>query len=251
MVKAWALMVALALPGLALAAGPDDAFDRASQAYAKGNWNEAAEGFQELLRYGFRDARLEYNLAGAEYKRGRLGQAVLHYERARRLDPGDHDTIANLELVRSKLRDVVPADPSESGIVGAIRRFQDRWGVTAQAAVALAGVWAAAFLLVVGASRSGGFTPGRSWLLAGALLVALAVGASWRATDRRLYGARRAVVLAPSVEALAGPGLENTALFTLHEGTTVVVRTERDGWLQVALPNGLSGWVARDAAERI
>jgi uncharacterized protein YgiM (DUF1202 family) len=57
--------------------------------------------------------------------------------------------------------------------------------------------------------------------------------------------------LQPSAEALAGPGLNNAALFTLHEGTTVTVRSEREGWLQVALPNGLSGWVVRDAAERI
>ena len=251
MVRGWVLATVLAVPGVVLAAGPDDTFDRASQAYARGDWAAAAEGFQELLRYGFRDARLEYNLAGAEYKRGRLGQAVLHYERARRLDPGDGDTIANLALVRGKLRDVVPPDASDSGIVGAIRRFQDRCGVTPQAVVALLCVWAAALLVVAGASRSGGFTPARSWLLTGAVLVALVAGVSWRATDRRLYGASRAVVLAPSVEALAGPGLENTALFTLHEGTTVVVRTEREGWLQVALPDGLSGWVARDAAERI
>jgi SH3-like domain-containing protein len=61
----------------------------------------------------------------------------------------------------------------------------------------------------------------------------------------------RAVVLAPSVEALAGPGLENAALFTLHEGATVDVRAEREGWFQVALPNGASGWVERRAAERI
>lgn len=251
MVRAWSASTLLILAGSAFAAAPEETFDRASQAYAQSNWDQAAEGFQELLRYGFRDARLEYNLAGAEYKRGRLGQAVLHYERARRLDPADADTIANLALVRSKLRDVLPPDPSDSGIVGATRRIQDRWGVTSQAVVALIAVWAAAFLVVAGASRPGGFTPARSWLLAGAVAVAVVAGASWRSTDQRLYGGSRAVVLVPSVEVLAGPGLENTALFTLHEGTTVVVRTEQAGWLQIALPTGLSGWVARDAAERI
>ena len=45
--------------------------------------------FSSLLRYGLADARLEYNLANAEYKRGRLGEAILHYERARRLAPAD------------------------------------------------------------------------------------------------------------------------------------------------------------------
>ena len=33
--------------------------------------------------------------------------------------------------------------------------------------------------------------------------------------------------------------------------TTATIQSEREGWLQVTLPNGLTGWVVRDAAERI
>ena len=59
------------------------------------------------------------------------------------------------------------------------------------------------------------------------------------------------MILKASVEALAGPGLNNASLFTLHEGTAVAIESERESWLQVTLPNGLTGWVVRDAAERI
>jgi tetratricopeptide (TPR) repeat protein len=251
MVRSLVLAAALLVPGVTAAGAPEDAFDRASTAYEQGKWDDAAEAFRGLLRYGVTDARLEYNLAGAEYKRGRLGEAVLHYERARRLDPGDADTRANLALVRARLRDVLAAEAGDEGPLAWLAAAQDRAGVTVQAIVTLSAVWAAALLLVLGASRPGGFTPGRSWLLAGAATLAIAAGLSWRATDSRLYGTVRAVVLAPSVEALAGPGLENAALFTLHEGATVDVRAEREGWFQVALPNGASGWVERRAAERI
>jgi len=237
--------------GAVRAAEPEDGFDRAYAAYAQGSWDAAAEGFRGVLRQGVADARVEYNLAGAEYKRGRLGEAVLHYERALRLEPADPDTRGNLALVRSKLRDVLPGDAGDEGPLRWLRATQDRLGVTAQAIVALVAVWAAAILVVLGASRSGGFTPGRSWLLTGAVLLAVVSGLSWRSTDSRLYGTARAVVLAPTVEALAGPGLENAAVFTLHEGATVEVRAERDGWMQVVLPTGASGWVGDRAAERI
>ena len=222
-IRAGLLAAAMTCAASPLAAqAPEEAFDQACHAYDQGKFDEAAEGFRSVLRYRVADPRGEYNLANAEYKRGRLGEAILHYERARRLDPGDPEIASNLALASAKRRDVVPEETGPGiGLVG----------------------WSTA--------RAGGFTPARGWTLAGVTLVTLLALLSWRATERRLFGSPRAVVMRPSVEALAGPGMENAAVFTLHEGTTVAVRGEREGWLQVELPNGITGWVAQDAAERI
>ena len=244
---AWILFAAVGVSG---ADTPEETFDRACHAYEQGSWDEAAEGFRGLLRYGLADPRLEYNLANSEFKRGRLGEAILHYERARRLDPSDPDIAANLLLARSRIRDVIE-DPDAAGPLETWRGVQDRIGVTGQALLALAGFWAAAGIVTWCGSRSGGFTPGWGWALAAVVLVTALAGLSARSTWLRLEGTPRAVILKPSVEALAGPGLNNTARFTLHEGTAVEVRGERPGWLQVALPNGQTGWVGSDAAARI
>ncbi|HEX4825643.1 MAG TPA: tetratricopeptide repeat protein [Candidatus Polarisedimenticolaceae bacterium] len=245
------LLLALVLAvSSARAQNPEAAFERACQAYAQGKWDEAADGFRELLRYGFNDPRLEYNLANAEYKRGRLGEAILHYERARRLAPSDPDVLGNLALARSRIRDVIE-DPDSGGALTAWRAWQDRIGPGAQAIAALAGLWVVAGIVTWCASRRGGFTPAWGWALSAAVLATIVVALSWQATWTRLSGTRRAVVLHPTAEALAGPGLNNTSQFTLHEGTTVEVRGDRPGWLQVALPNGATGWIPDDAAERI
>lgn len=241
---------ASALPAPARAASPEETFQQACHAYEQGKWDEAAETYRGLLRYGFADPRLEYDLANAEFKLGHLGQAILHYERARRLDPADGEIAANLALARSKIRDVVE-DPDARGPIAALRRLQDAVGPSRQAILVLVGVWLIAGIVTWCGSRTGGFTPGWSWSLAGVVLATAIVAASWQATATRLYGTPRAVVLKPAAEALAGPGLQNTALFTLHEGTTVEILSSREGWLQVALPNGLSGWVAQDDAERV
>ena len=63
-----------------------------------------------------------------------------------------------------------------------------------------------------------------------------------------LYRARQdaaaiAIVLVDRIDVRSGPGDENTILFTVHEGTRVEVRHRLDLWIQVGLPNGLSGWV--------
>ncbi len=81
------------------------------------------------------------------------------------------------------------------------------------------------------------------------LLLAASLGTSWYATYERLEGRRTAVVLGDLVEVLAGPGRNNATLATVHEGLDVEVWGERDEWIQVRLPNGVSGWVARGAVE--
>ena len=232
------------------AESPEETFDSACRAYEQGHWDVAADGFRSLLRYGLADWRLEYNLANTEYKRGRLGEAILHYERARRLAPAESDIVANLAIARGRIRDVVE-DQEAAGSLRLLGGVQDRLGVAAQAGLFLALVWILAAIVAWCGSRAGGFTPGWGGTLAGTLLATALVFLSWRATWSRLEGTPRAVVLKPSVEALAGPGLNNAPLFTLHEGIAVTIESEREGWLQVTLPNGLTGWVVRDAAERI
>lgn len=258
-VRRLALALSLALAGFrsgvaadapAAATGAAETFAQACRAYEQGKWDEAADGFRGLLRYGYADPRLEYNLANAEYKRGRLGEAILHYERARRLDPADPDVASNLALARSRIRDVVE-DPSASGPLAAWHSFQDRIGAGAQAIAALVAFWIVAGIVAWCGSRPGGFTPAWGWALTAGLVAAIVLTLSWRATWTRLAGTPQAVILKPAVEALVGPDLNNTVIFTLHEGTTVDVRSERPGWVQVALPNGMTGWVIRDAAERI
>jgi hypothetical protein len=250
-----AVVFALAFTALQAAApagteSPEAAFDAACREYEGGHWDAAADGFRSLLRYGLSDARLEYNLANAEYKRGRYGEAILHYERARRLAPADPDIVANLAITRAKIRDVIE-DEEAAGVLGAVRAAQDRLGVSVQAGLFVACVWVIAAIVAWCGSRAGGFTAGWGWTLAGTVLATALVFLSWRSSWSRLEGTPRAVILKPSVEALAGPGLNNAALFTLHEGTAVTIESERESWLQVTLPNGLTGWVVRDAAERI
>ena len=36
---------------------------------------------------------------------------------------------------------------------------------------------------------------------------------------------------------------------TVHAGSEVVVREEREGWLRIALPSGEQGWIKAEAAE--
>ena len=246
----WLLAVVLAAPGLAAAQSPEELFERGNAAYDNGAFAEAVEAYEAIVRFGFHDPRVEYNLGNAYFKLGDLGRAILHYERARRLGPTDPEIRANLDLARSRRFDRVE-EQEVAFVVQAVRAVQDRLGPDRQALAFLALVWAVAALVTWMAIRPRGLTPAAGWALA-ALLVALSVvGVSWWMTWHRVEGSRIAVVLEDTVEVLAGPGANNATLFTVHEGLTLEVRSQRPEWLQVSLPNGFNGWIPATAVELV
>lgn len=230
----------------AFAESPEETFERGNEAYEKGDFAAASEAYRTVLQYGIVDARVDYNLANAAFRLGRLGEAILHYERAQRLAPTDADVASNLALARSRCFDRVET-PEVAAPVRLARAVGDRLGPDRQALALLALAWAVAGLVAWRTARPGGWNAAAGWALA-ALLFAGALGVvSWYTTWMRLEGVRRAVVLEPSVEVLAGAGANNATVFIVHEGLTVEVRQEQREWVQVSLPNGLHGWVPRDA----
>ena len=221
----------------------EETFLRANEAYENSRFDEAAEAYESLIQYRIRDPRLEYNLGNAEFRRGNLGLSILHYHRAHRLDPTDEDIKTNLAFVASHTVDQIPVEDAAAVIMW-LRNMQDLSGPDLQAWVLLALVWLTCSLIAWGLARTRGWTPSFGWALAMLLLAVTLTGASWWVTYERLEGREIAVVLQPSVEVLAGPGLNNATLFTVHEGLSVQVRSEdRGGWTQVSLPNGLNGWI--------
>jgi tetratricopeptide (TPR) repeat protein len=243
---------ALALLPLAAARGetPEETFSRGNAAFESGRYEEAAEGYRTVLRYGIRDPRVEYNLGCAAFRLGRLGEAILHFERARRLAPVDPDVRANLEFARSRCFDRVEA-PEIAAPIRIVRAAQDAVGPGRHAAAVLLLVWLVTGLVVWRSWRPGGWNATAGWVLAGLLLLLAVAGSSWLATRDRLEGSPVAVVLAPSLEVRAGPGESNAVLFTVHEGLALEVRSERQDWVQVSLPNGLNGWVPEEAVGKV
>jgi tetratricopeptide (TPR) repeat protein len=244
------VLVGIGAVGPLPAQTPEDIFHRGNAAYEEGRYADAVEAYRSLLRYDVRDATVEYNLGNAEFRAGNLGRAILHYERARRLDPLDPDIRANLEFARAHCLDRVE-EPEVAAIVRGLRAAQDRAGPDRQAWVVVGLVWALGAVLSLGLARPGGFTAAHGWALAGLLLVLGATAGSWYATLERSEGTRVAVVLEDAAEVLAGPGRNNSTLFTVHEGLALRIRSEREEWLQVSLPNGLNGWIAREAIEEV
>jgi tetratricopeptide (TPR) repeat protein len=132
-------ILSIALFSHGLWAAEEDPFAKANQAFADARYEEAAAGYQELVRSGHWNANLFYNLGNAHYRLGNFGQAILNYERALALEPRHPEADANLRLARDEARALeLRKDPVERYAGFATVK---QWSIAA--AIAL---WVALFL---------------------------------------------------------------------------------------------------------
>jgi len=226
-------------------------FDEAERLYNEGRFSEAAAEYESLRASGIADAVVFYNLANAYFKSGRLGSAILYYERALRLAPADADVRANLAFANELIADA-PEPPELPGYV--------TWAVSLYRALRVdtcAALLSLSFL--IGGAAGSVLLLGRwpllrnvsLWALAGLTLLGLVSGSILAAKLSAASGQPEVIVFAQRCEVRSGPGEANPQLAEIHEGLKLAVRAEREEWLQVTLPNGLTGWVKRADVEPI
>ncbi len=181
-----------------------------------------------------------YNSANSLARQGRPGLAVLDYERARVIDPGDADVEANLRMTRQSAG-VPTTAPTLLDRIAALAG--PRWF----AALGLLGV----VLVGVGVLSRFAYPNHRLVrsliILVGVLSIAL-TGLQAAALWPTLHGA---VVLTRDTPVRVSPVPLSDPLFTLPEAETVALRGVHDEFLLVETRAGRTGWVSRANVEPI
>ena len=223
-------------------------FDAANAAYADGRYEEAATLYQALIDEQ-PDAVLYYNLGNAEFKRGELAQAILNYERALRLKPNYKDAQYNLAFAQSKITDnIVEQDFFLSAWARAIRNNlnEQTWWVLSISLFILALIGLLLFLL--GREtwiRKTAFHT--AWI---ALLFSLIAGLNAGSLHQRDTLRNEAIITQGIVNAKSSPDRSGTDLFTVHEGTKVIIRETLGEWSNVRVGSN-EGWIRSSCLERI
>jgi tetratricopeptide (TPR) repeat protein len=237
--------------------------------YEQGDFEAAIDDYRSLIDAGVIDGDLYYNLANAYYKNDELGNAVLFYARALRIQPRNEDARDNLALVRAQLRDKQFVR-SQNRLVRAVIWLHNNLTTREMLIFASCSYLVLCLLTIVYVFRRSGivtavyrrislFSPGRliGLSLGQDLLVAIAIAALLVVTSgvsaaKKLADTRsEAVVLTDEIGVFSGPTKDSILQFKIHEGTLVNVRTRRDEWVRIELPGGMSGWVLSSAVETV
>ena len=78
----------------------EDLFSQGNRAYVEGNYQKALTCYGQVMEREGISSPLLYNMANAYYHTKDIGNAVLYYERALYLDPGNADIQSNLAVAR-------------------------------------------------------------------------------------------------------------------------------------------------------
>jgi len=228
-----------------------DAFDRGITLYRDGNYQAAAGEFESILKPGYRSAALYFNLGNSYYRAGRLGSAILAYERARRLEPNDPDIIHNLKLTNLRTIDRIDAVP-EFFLVSWMRSLASLFSSTATTSALLLS-WASVFfslsiLLLV--RREIVLRTTRIILLISTLVV-IVTGSLLAVQTYETASREEAIVVGEVVTAKNSPDEQAVNAFVIHEGLKVRLSDAVGDWVKITLADGKVGWVSSTNVERI
>jgi hypothetical protein len=248
------LFTVVLLAGLcAGAAAHADEFADANADYAAQRYEQAIQKYEDLAKGGLRHETLYYNLGNAYFRAaqqgqtGKLGQAILAYERALSLDPDMEDARYNLtvarEIVASRYgKDTVVGEggaPLWIRVANWIPFRVALWVFLILDALLFAGLVALRFLPTGFARTSIIVTvvfDGAAVLIVGALLF---FSTLHRATTNE------AIVVADEVIMREGPDESRRELPKLHAGHRLEVMAENQDWVKVRLANRMEGWVQK------
>lgn len=230
---------------------PSGKFSRGVEYYKAANFREALDTWMDIYNTGYRSAALNYNIGNACFKLNNVPGAILFYERARLLKPGDDNIEYNLQIARSMVIDKFEAIPG----LFFVRWFDfvslllatNKWAILSLSAFIAALIFSSVYLY----SSSYRLKVTSFWVALG-LFALSACSLSFSIRNRTLvYDNRSAIVFSPSVNGKSSPDASGTDLFILHEGSKVTIEDEVGQWYEIRLSDGNKGWVPSDCLSKI
>jgi len=223
-----------------------DRFGQANQLYREGKYLEAVNVYEDLIKEKPL-AEVYYNLGNAYFKAGKLGLAILNYERARSLKPRDPDILANSSyLTRSieyKIEDKRNWYQRKISEVLAYVTFEECMFLC----------FAAYFLFILGLLFSLIFKKqplfGRMGILALAFIITCSIPLFLKFAESG--AGRRSIVTEPQAEVRYGPSTSDRIAFRLAEGLEITLDDEKEDWYRIRLRDGRSGWTAKSQVSPI
>ena len=117
---------------------PQQVFYTANTFYAGRDYSKALEAYQSILNAGLENGVLYYNMGNCYFKMGKLGYAILYYDKARKMFPRDSDLVSNLAYAKQQLGDPNIEPPSLNIVSRMIKRPYEGLNLNALSILSLA-----------------------------------------------------------------------------------------------------------------
>ena len=235
-----------------LAYGQETTKAQADSAYINNDYANAVYLYEDILANQGESADIYYNLGNSYYKMDNIAKAILNYEKALMLNPGNGDIRFNLELAQSKTVDKV-TPMSEVFLVTWMKSLTNTMSEQGWSKLAIASFILTLLGLVL-YFFSKKITMKKIGFISALCLMLVCILANVFASSQKSKAQSHssAIIMEPSVTVKSTPNEGGTELFILHEGRKVMIKdnTMRE-WKEIQLEDGNAGWVPASVIEII
>ena len=216
---------------------------KANKLYQEQNYEQALSNYQSILHTGLESSELYYNLGNTYYRMGRLGYAILNYEKAIKLSPSDEDIKYNLKIANAHSVDKIEELPQV---------FLIEWWNSLVMLFSVGG-WSwitilvyISFITVIGVYyyfRNGSFQ--KAAFIAGTINLSILVIVTILFINRitKETGNEYGVLLENTANVKVSPDDKSNDAFIIHEGIKFVIEDKVNDWSKIKLNDGKIGWL--------
>lgn len=229
----------------------EELFKKSNEHYINGEYEGAIQSYESIVNKGYLNAQLFYNLGNAYFRVGKLGKAILYYEKAKKISPSDDDINHNLYFANSRIVDNIETLP---------KFFIFEWWENLLALFSISGwTFIAYFLYLLILISIGVYFFARSFKiqrlsLYSGLISALIFIVIVILLIVNLYqelNVKYAVIIDQQVVTKFSPDIKSEDAFVIHEGLKVKAEDSVNDWLKIKLIDGKVGWLKKESLEII
>lgn len=219
--------------------------------YQNKQYDEAINSYEAILNQGFLSSELYYNLGNSYFRSGKLGKAILYYEKSLKVSPNNDDAIHNLKLANARTVDKIQEIPPLFFINWwniLLTTFTSiGWQIIIFVFYILLLICIAFYFLVRNVQ-----VQKYAFIFGSLNIIALLFSVIFFFSSLEREASRDYGILLKSVETVKiSPDKQSDDAFVVHEGIKFKIEDEVNDWVKIKLSDGKVGWLPNNSFEVI
>ena len=220
----------------------DNLFEESNDLYTNGDYQNAVQGYLEIVKSGFESAELYFNIGNSFYKLNNIPESNYYYEKAKSISPNDDDILTNLSFAQNLRIDKIETLPV-TDIQNLKLSILDLLSEKGWSFMLISLIWMMCFAFTFYIlSNDSKFK--RSFFSISLLFLILSSFTLFVNFEKKKNSEiKYAIIYDKEIEVWSEPNNISELKFLLHEGTKVKQIDVIEDWLNIQLENGTIGWI--------
>jgi tetratricopeptide (TPR) repeat protein len=228
-----------------------DLIERGNEAFKNSEYEKAIEIYNKIIDQNVESAEVYNNIGDANFRLGRIGSAILYFEKALKMAQDDEDINYNLQIVNARTVDRINELP-EVWIVDLWNSIVVSLSIYSWSAIVILAYLA--FLTVIGLYvLTRNFKLRKISFFTGSALfpVLIIVTIMFIAKIDRETSSEYGILIENTIAVKLSPDEKSDDAFVIHEGLKFAIEDSFSNWAKIKLADGKIGWIPLSAFERI